>query len=132
HVFRDLILNHDGDMIIIVPSRALINEYFTRVLKLVEGLRVNVLVFPDIVNKAMAERNVFILTPERVKDIFRLKNDLNVRTVLFDEAQIAEEEGRRGIYFDSIVRRVNEHFDEAKLLFAQPYIDNPGAQFTRN
>lgn len=132
HVFRDLIINQDGDMIIIVPSRALINEYFIRVLKLVEGKRVNVLVFPDVVNKAMAERNVFILTPERVKDVFRLKDDLNIKTVLFDEAQLAEEEGRRGIYFDSIVRRVNEHFGEAKLLFAQPYIDNPGAQFTRN
>lgn len=132
HVFRDLILKQQGDMIIIVPSRALINEYFVRVLKLVENKPVNVLVFPDIVNTAIAERSVFILTPERVKDIFRLRDRLNVTTVLFDEAQMAEEEGRRGIYFDSIVRRVNEHFSEAKLLFAQPYIDNPGAQFTRN
>lgn len=132
HVFRDLIMKQRGDMIIVVPSRALINEYFVRVLKLVENERVNVLVFPDIVNTALAERSVFILTPERVKDIFRLKDRLRVATVLFDEAQMAEEEGRRGIYFDSIVRRMNEHFTEAKLLFAQPYIDNPGAQFTRN
>lgn len=132
HVFRDLIMKQQGDMIIIVPSRALINEYFVRILKLVENERVNVLVFPDIVNTALAERSVFILTPERVKDIFRLKDRLSVTTVLFDEAQMAEEEGRRGIYFDSIVRRMNEHFTEAKLLFAQPYIDNPGAQFTRN
>lgn len=132
HVFRDLILNQSGDMVIVVPSRALINEYFTRTLKIVEGNRVNVLVFPDIVNTAMAERNVFILTPERVKDLFKLKDRLDVRTVLFDEAQMAEEEGRRGIYFDSIVRRVNDHFSEARLLFAQPYIDNPGAQFVRN
>lgn len=132
HVFRDLIVNQTGDMVIVVPSRALINEYFTRTLKIVEGRRVNVLVFPDIVNTAMAERNVFILTPERVKDLFKLKDRLDIRTVLFDEAQMAEEEGRRGVYFDSIVRRVNEHFSEARLLFAQPYIDNPGAQFVRN
>lgn len=132
HVFRDLILNQDGDMVIVVPSRALINEYFTRTLGLVEGMRVNVLVFPDIVNTALADRSVFILTPERVKDLFRLKDRLNVKTVLFDEAQLADEKGRRGIYFDSIVRRVNEHFDNATLLFAQPYIDNPEAQFVRN
>lgn len=132
HVFRDLILNQDGDMVIIVPSRALINEYFTRTLEIVKDMRVNVLVFPDIVNTAMAERSVFILTPERVKDLFKMKNRLHVKSVLFDEAQMAEEKGRRGIYFDSIVRRVNEHFIEASMLFAQPYIDNPEAQFVRN
>jgi len=132
HIFRDLISNQDGDMVIIVPSRALINEYFTRTLRIVENMRVNVLVFPDIVNTAMAERNVFILTPERVKDLFRLKDRLNVKTALFDEAQMADDEGRRGIYFDSIVRRVKEHFGNANMLFAQPYIDNPEAQFTRN
>jgi ATP-dependent RNA helicase DOB1 len=132
HVFRDLILKQDGDMVIVVPSRALINEYFTRTLRIVEGQKVNVLVFPDIVNTDMAERSVFILTPERVKDLFKIKDKLNLRTVLFDEAQMADDEGRRGIYFDSIVRRVNEHFNDATMLFAQPYIDNPGAQFARN
>lgn len=132
HVFRDIIRSQTGDMVIIVPSRALINEYLIRTLQIVEKKRVNVLVFPDIVNTAMAERNVFILTPERVKDLFRLKERLNIKTVLFDEAQLAEEVGRRGVYFDSIVRRVNENFTEARILFAQPYIDNPEAQFTRN
>lgn len=132
HIFRDLIAKQDGDMVIIVPSRALINEYFIRTLKIVENTSVNVLVFPDIVNTAMAERSVFILTPERVKDLFRLKERLNVKTVLFDEAQMADDEGRRGIYFDSIVRRVREHFGDANMLFAQPYIDNPEAQFIRN
>jgi len=132
HVFRDLILHQEHDMVIVVPSRALINEYFTRTLKIVENMRVNVLVFPDVVNTEMAKRNVFILTPERVKDLFKLKDKLSVSTVLFDEAQMAEEDGRRGIYFDSIVRRVNENFQEARLLFAQPYIDNPDAQFKRN
>lgn len=132
HVFRDLILKQDSDMVIVVPSRALINEYFTRTLSIVEGQNVNVLVFPDIVNTDMAERNVFILTPERVKDLFKIKDKLNLRTVLFDEAQMADDEGRRGIYFDSIVRRVNEHFNGATMLFAQPYIDNPEAQFQRN
>lgn len=132
HVFRDLILKQEGDMVIVVPSRALINEYFTRTLSIVEGKRVNVLVFPDIVNTDMAERNVFILTPERVKDLFKIKEGLDLRTVLFDEAQMADDEGRRGIYFDSIVRRINEHFSDVTMLFAQPYIENPGAQFQRN
>ena len=132
HVFRDIIRNQTGDMVIIVPSRALINEYFIRTLEIVEKKRVNVLVFPDIVNTAMAERSVFILTPERVKDLFKLKKRLNIQTVLFDEAQLAEEVGRRGIYFDSIVRRIHENFAEASILFAQPYIENPEAQFKRN
>lgn len=132
HVFRDLILKQDGDMVIVVPSRALINEYFTRTLKIVDVRRVNVLVFPDIVNTDMADRTIYILTPERVKDLFKLKDRLNIRTVLFDEAQMADEEGRRGIYFDSIVRRINKHFNDVTMLFAQPYIDNPEAQFSRN
>lgn len=132
HVFRDLILRQEGDMVIVVPSRALINEYFTRTLNIVDGRRVNVLVFADIINTDLAERNVFILTPERVKDLFKIKEGLDLRTVLFDEAQIADDEGRRGVYFDSIVRRISKHFSSVTMLFAQPYIDNPGAQFSRN
>jgi superfamily II DNA/RNA helicase len=132
HVFRDLILRQDGDMVIVVPSRALINEYFVRTLNIVRDKKVNVLVFPDIINTDMADKNVFILTPERVKDLFKIKDRVNLKTVLFDEAQIADDNDRRGLYFDSIVRRINKNFDSIKMLFAQPYIDNPEAQFSRN
>jgi hypothetical protein len=51
---------------------------------------------------------------------------------LFDEAQLSDEESVRGLYFDSIVRRVQKAFPTAKCVFAHPFIQNPETQLKRN
>lgn len=130
YVFRDVIQNSNKDIAIIVPSRALINEYFINVRETVDKT-VNVLTFPDIINTALARRSVFILTPERARELFRV-DGIKLDIVLFDEAQMVDDDQRRGIYFDSIVRRIRKHFPNAKMLFAHPFIDNPEAQIERN
>ena len=52
--------------------------------------------------------------------------------VLFDEAQLGDEDNTRGIIFDSIVRRINNNFPNTKLLFAHPFISNPEVQLKKN
>ncbi|MBQ9019701.1 MAG: DEAD/DEAH box helicase [Bacilli bacterium] len=131
-VFNKLILEEKKDIAIIVPSRALINEYYIKVTEIIKDKRVNVLTFPYIINTKNSIRNIFILTPERAKELFKIKNRINLQLVLFDEAQLGDEESTRGILFDSIVRRINKNFKEAKLLFAHPYIENPEAQLQKN
>lgn len=131
-VFRKLILEEIGDIAIIVPSRALINEYYIRVSSVVTNKETNILTFPDVINTKNASKNIFILTPERSKELFKIKDKINIKLVLFDEAQIGDEESKRGILFDSIVRRIKKNFSSAKMLFAHPYIENPSAQLEKN
>ncbi len=131
-VFRNLIKESQNDVIIIVPSRALINEYYDRIVEIIDIKTVNVLTFVDRINIKHAIRNIFILTPERARELFKNKSWLKIDLFLFDEAQLSDESSVRGLYFDSIVRRALNTFPKAKYVFAHPFIDNPEAQLKRN
>lgn len=129
---RDFIAEGVGDAVIVVPSRALIAEYVnTMRRKFGDDKTVMISPFVDLVYTNRDLRRVFILTPERSKDLYTIKDKLNVQTFFFDEAQISEED-RRGIIFDVTVRRVRKHFPEAKIIFAHPFVDNPEAQFSKH
>jgi len=132
YVFRHLIKSSKRDVAIIVPSRALINEYYDRICCLIEDKSVNVLTFVDIINTLHTTRTVFILTPERAKELFKHKDRLDMELLLFDEAQLSDEDSARGLFFDSIIRRVQNAFPEAKCVFAHPFVSNPEAQLQKN
>lgn len=133
YIFRYLIKNCDSDSVIIVPSRALINEYYRILSDLFKDDKtINVLTFVDLINTNKARRNVFIITPERTSELFNLKDQLKVQLVLFDEAQLSDEQSVRGLYYDSVIRRIAKQFIIAKLIFAYPFIANPETQFSRN
>ncbi|MNW33569.1 ski2-like helicase [compost metagenome] len=131
-VFRNLIKMASHDVVVIVPSRALINEYYDKVREIVDIKKVNILTFVDRINIKHSLRNVFILTPERARDLFKNREWLNIDFVLFDEAQLSDERSVRGLYFDSIVRRILKTFPNTKCIFAHPFITNPEAQFKKN
>ena len=131
-VFRNLIKSAINDVVVIVPSRALINEYYDKIRELVDIKLVNVLTFVEHININHVNRNIFILTPERARELFKNKSWLNIELILFDEAQLSDEESIRGLYFDSIVRRSLKTFENAKFIFAHPFISNPEAQLERN
>lgn len=131
-VFRELIKNATYDVAVIVPSRALINEYYDKILEVIKTKDINVLTFVEIINTKHSKHNIFILTPERARELFKQKNRLNLGLVLFDEAQLSDEDSVRGLYFDSIVRRVQKNFPESKCVFAHPFISNPEAQLKKN
>lgn len=131
-VFRNLIRSSTKDVVVIVPSRALINEYYDRIKEIVNIKIVNILTFVDRINTKHAKRNIFILTPERARELFKNKLWLDVELILFDEAQLSDEKSARGLYFDSIVRRALKNFPNAKYVFAHPFISNPEAQLERN
>lgn len=77
HVFRHLIETSKRDVAIIVPSRALINEYYDRICELISDKSVNILTFVDIINTRHSNRTVFILTPERAKELFKHKDTMH-------------------------------------------------------
>lgn len=131
-VFRNLIEKCANDTVVVVPSRALINEYYLRLCELIPDKCINILTFIDKINTAKARRNIFVVTPERCRDLFKQKDDFNVDLFLFDEAQLSDEESTRGLFYDSIVRRSHKAYPEAKFVFAHPFINNPEAQLVKN
>lgn len=129
---RDYIAEGIGDAVVVVPSRALIAEYMNSMRRKFENDKtVMITSFVDLVYTSRALRRIFVLTPERSKDLYKFKERLNIQTFFFDEAQISEE-GRRGIIFDVTVRRAKKHFPTAKIIFAHPFIENPEAQFAKH
>ncbi|MRX64710.1 DEAD/DEAH box helicase [Maribacter luteus] len=132
YVFMNIIQESTDDIVIVVPSRALINEYYHKLNNLIENKAVNILTFIDKINTKHTERNVFIVTPERCRELFKLKQQYQVNTFLFDEAQLSNEDSKRGLYFDSIVRRAQKSFPNATFVFAHPFVANPDSQIKKN
>lgn len=121
-----------GDVVIVVPSRALIAEYIGTMKEHFKNDKsVMILPFVEYVFKSRILRRIFILTPERARELFIQKKIPNISLFFFDEAQISEEK-ERGVKFDVLVRRVEKIFPFAKLIFAHPFIDNPEAQIKKH
>ena len=131
-VFRHIVQRFTNDIVIIVPSRALINEYNIILNEMFVNSDTNILTYVDIVNKKHAKRRIFVITPERTKDLFKHKDQINVDIILFDEAQLSNDNSVRGLYYDSVIRRCVVHFPTSKLVFAYPFIDNPEVQYVKN
>lgn len=132
YVFMNRIMEATNDVVVVVPSRALINEYYLKLNELIVDKTVNILTFIDKINTKIAQRNVFIVTPERCRELFKQKNEFTVDLFLFDEAQLSNENSKRGLYFDSIVRRSYKAYPEAKFIFAHPFVKNPESQIVKN
>lgn len=132
YLFMDLIKNRTDDIVIIVPTRALIAEYKKKLTKLLENQKdVLILQFVENVNRKHTTRKIYVLTPERGAELFKPENELNVGLFLFDEAQISEET-TRGLKFDTLVRRINKKYPNAKKIFAHPFINNPKVQLEKH
>ncbi|EHV9588881.1 DEAD/DEAH box helicase [Vibrio vulnificus] len=130
HLFRELIKTTKKDILIIVPSRALIAEYYNEVIDIVDKDTL-VLQFIEDVNSSKIDRRIFIVTPERGSEVLKYKDVFDIELVLLDEAQISDED-IRGMTFDALVRRVDKAFPEAKKVFAHPFISNPEAQLKKH
>jgi helicase len=129
---RDFIAESTGDAVVVVPSRALIAEYIKTMRdKFGDNKNVMISSFVDLIYTKRDLRRIFILTPERSKDLYKIKDKLNIQIFFFDEAQTSEET-QRGIVFDVTVRRVKKHFPSAKIIFAHPFVENPQAQFSKH
>ncbi len=132
YVFLHLLKTTTKDVVVVVPSRALLNEYFIRLNREIRDKKVNLLTHIDDINTNHAERSIFIVTPERCREIFKNRDRFDVSLFLYDEAQLTDDAGRRGLYFDGIVRRVKKAFPDSKCVFAHPFVSNPIAQLKKN
>ena len=132
YLLREILRNEANDVIIVVPSRALIAEYLTEVYNIfADDPGVLILQFIDYINLNRTRKRVFVVTPERALEATKSNTSSDVGLIIFDEAQISEEE-IRGIGFDTFVRRSDSLFPNAKKIFAHPFVDNPSAQLQKH
>lgn len=130
YLFRELIQNINYDIVIVVPSRALIAEYIDTINEFVDN-SVLVLPFIENINISKIERRIFVITPERGPELFKNVGQFNIKLFLLDEAQISEE-NIRGMKFDAFVRRIDKVLPDAKKVFAHPFVNNPQAQLLKH
>ena len=130
YVFLDLLKDATNDVVVVLPSRALIAEYLK---KLRDNLPPDVLVlqYVENINIVHTTRRIYVITPERAEELLDKYTGLNIGMILFDEAQIIEEKDR-GLRFDSLVRRISKKMPNVKIVFAHPFIANPEVQIERN
>lgn len=130
YIFRELIKKAQKHVVIVLPSRALIAEY---ILRLRQELASDVIIlqFVDEINTMSNKKRVFVITPERSSELFSLFAPNQIDLFLFDEAQLTESD-IRGAKFDALIRHVSQHFFHSKLIFAQPFIDNPEVQILKH
>ena len=83
YLFQELIKETQGDIIIVLPSRALLSEYLIKVKKLVSNETL-VLQFIEIVNTKRTKNRIYIITPERGEEIFKNIGNLNLELILLD------------------------------------------------
>jgi len=133
-VFMKKIIECKNDVVVVVPSRALINEYYLKLCNNIQDKTINILTFIDKINTKRSRKNVFVVTPERCRELFKYvgKEEFIVDLFLFDEAQLSNEEDKRGLYYDSIVRRAYKKYPNAKFVFAHPFVENPESQIIKN
>ncbi|MEN5266965.1 DEAD/DEAH box helicase [Stenotrophomonas sp. TWI587] len=100
YAIRDYLVEGNGDAVIVVPSRALIAEYISSLREQFSEQRdVMIMPFVDSIFTDRIRRRVFVLTPERAREVVSKKRSLDVNLFFFDEAHVSEEEGR-GVVFD--------------------------------
>jgi superfamily II DNA/RNA helicase len=124
------IVNERGgkeNIIVLVPTRALINQVSIRLKKILEkNTNHRVLVHPIVpeIFKKAEDRYVFVFTPERlIAFLSELKNP-KIDYLFVDEAQkiISEKDTRSPLYYHSILQAERKSI---KLYFSSPNIPNP-------
>lgn len=131
YLLRKLISETENDVVIIVPSRALMAEYvFTLRNAFSDNKSILILSFVENINKKKTKKRIFVLTPERMPELYKSEYQFNISMFLFDEAQISDDK-IRGINFINIVRKSEKKYPNAKKIFAHPFIDNPKTQLDK-
>lgn len=79
---RDFIQEQNGDAVIVVPSRALIAEFIASLRNDLDGDKsVMILSFVEDIFKSRDLKRIFVLTPERARDLFDTRFNLDIKVI---------------------------------------------------
>ncbi|ADL52134.1 DEAD/DEAH box helicase [Clostridium cellulovorans] len=123
----DLLLKGANTCVYIVPSRALITEVINDLRKEISRMKLdiqfNLSSSSDISNLDKEKKTILILTQERFYQLCN-NNELIVDILIVDEAQNVIN-GTRGILLEYSIKYAKRLWDNLKIVFLSPLIDNP-------
>lgn len=127
---KSLIINeYRYNYVIVVPSKALINEVKTEVINEL-GLylaekKYKVITAPTALPSDNGQNYIMIYTQERLSYQIKLYGEMQIDYVFVDEAQKISEIGIRSAYFYKILNQLIQMNENTKIFFLCPYIPNP-------
>lgn len=127
---RSHISNHENlNFVILVPSKALINEVNAKIMGDIEDLMEPEnyrIVTTSNATALNADHNyIMILTPERFHHLMMLRPNMKIDYVFIDEAQKISQKDSRSIFYYSIVGLLSNRTEKSHISFASPHVPNP-------
>lgn len=120
------------NIVIIVPTRALINQFFSD-LKTDLDEQLEIYKYKIFINSNVSDiiteekfNYIFILTPERLLSYLSQENNPPIGFLFVDEAhKLASEKDSRSITTYSAIEKSQKKFGNIKLYFSSPNVSNP-------
>lgn len=115
-------------IVYVVPTRALINEVVWDIRKCLNRQSNHnffITSSSDTNNILEGSVGIFVLTQERLYQLCSSQN-LNIGTIIIDEAQSIMD-SKRGILLEYSVRYAKFIWDNARIIFISPFVENPEA-----
>ena len=125
-IIERLIQNNNEQIVLIVPTRALIKELSNKIIKALKDYnlinKVDVRTVPIVEERSEDKGMVYVLTQERLNTLLN-EDEIHLDTIFVDEAQ--EIQSNRGVVLQSTLEELLEIFSDINLFFASPLIENP-------
>ncbi|KQT15107.1 hypothetical protein ASG31_16025 [Chryseobacterium sp. Leaf404] len=120
------------NIVIIVPTRALINQFFVDLKleldELLEIYKYKIFINSNVTDILTEEKfnYIFILTPERLLSYLSQDTNPSIGFVFVDEAhKLANEKDSRSITTYSAIEKAQRKYGNIKLYFSSPNVSNP-------
>lgn len=120
-----------ANIIILVPSKALINQYSIEIKNELRGLLIdkkyNILTHGNLINDEK-DNHIFILTPERLLSLYSQNCDIRIDFLFVDEAHklanTSDSDTRSLTAYSAIENTISRNIN-VKVVFSSPNISNP-------
>lgn len=129
---KSIIRESRSNIVIVVPSRALINQYVNDIkFELGESIKDNkylVLTSGNIGETEKKDKYIFILTPERLLSLYARNKKISIDFIFVDEAHKLSSSSNtdiRSLTAYSAIDKTLKNNPSTKLVFASPNIANP-------
>jgi len=125
------VVENNGIIIYLVPTRALINQVENDIRKLLKNEALENIYLSTVpkLPEENIEKSIYVLTQERLH-WFLVNETFNIKFLIVDEAQQIEH-GHRGILVEEKLVEVIEKNNDVKILFASPFTKNPEVLFNK-
>lgn len=122
-----------GNYVILVPSKALINEIRNKFLTDLNQMLIEkdykVITSTSDILLQKKHNYIFVLTPERLVNLLYINPDFPIKFIFVDEAHKISNKDRRSIYYYECIAALMNKIGSSSFIFSSPNIPNPEVYF---